>query len=624
MRIILSAFFILIMSLHVSAQQNETFSNYMKGLPTASVPLSGSEPMIVMQSGLAKQTAVNSVGAVATGVDIRTLGADGTAANDDTAFKAAFALTSPANILIPNGTWNLPCSAHYSAASGVRLVGQNQFSTVIKFPSGCSFNSGNSLFFWQSVSGGGVQNLTIDLNTPLTPTATYSVIQANSQLAVIDGFSVINVSLLNMVAANSGSVTVGGISPLSVAGLTFSNLVIQNNYIQFKAAYTAQALCVAMTTVNNSGFITGAQIVNNTCVGGDIQIDGNNALVSGNDVSGFGFGSGLFFPASGSHHQIVNNRIHDTTAGRDINNTPHLGIEIHSPYSTVQGNTLFKLGGPGITADADYTTYSDNLIFDNGKQGGVGTQSGIFVEVVESTGTGVLIGSGNNIFDDGAGTQVYAIEFGGSIPSSASIRLSAGSKYSGVTGAFLFNSAMGAIQSDWLFTQTIACTTGVGCASASFTGLDTASYKEWNLACREVTPFSASQKVLVQVGEGSTPSWNTSANYAVKMNQTSGAGVTFISTATSFGLIGGGSWDNTNGNPGSFSMTFGDLSFAPGTAFKHAFYIGQFFDTTLSDDNAFNGQGWWNGDTNAITAIRVISSSGNLYFSCTLMGRPAQ
>lgn len=47
------------------AQQTQTFSTYMKGLPTASTPLSGAETTLVLQSGTVKQIPVISIPATA-------------------------------------------------------------------------------------------------------------------------------------------------------------------------------------------------------------------------------------------------------------------------------------------------------------------------------------------------------------------------------------------------------------------------------------------------------------------------------------------------------------------------------------------------------------------------------
>lgn len=55
------------------AQQNETFSTYFNGLPAATLPLAGSEPMIVMQTGLAHQTAVTNSSVMPSGTVCPTL-----------------------------------------------------------------------------------------------------------------------------------------------------------------------------------------------------------------------------------------------------------------------------------------------------------------------------------------------------------------------------------------------------------------------------------------------------------------------------------------------------------------------------------------------------------------------
>lgn len=44
-----------------TAQQTQTFSNYVKGLPVATLPLMGSEPTVILQSGVAHQTTVTAM-----------------------------------------------------------------------------------------------------------------------------------------------------------------------------------------------------------------------------------------------------------------------------------------------------------------------------------------------------------------------------------------------------------------------------------------------------------------------------------------------------------------------------------------------------------------------------------
>ena len=385
-----------------------------------------------------------------TGEDIREFGADGTMNNDAMALTATFAMTTNPFIRIPVGSFALPCRTYYNALSAIKLIGDDEYDSIFQFASGCAFN-GTDLFEWNGVGGGVVENLTIDLNTPATPTASYATLSARAYAGNLNGFTVQNVRLINGVAASIGAISVWLVNLAAAGGHSLTGAVIAHNYLSFAATATAQNLCIGETTVSNAGSITGTQILSNTCVNTGMQVDGSNQLVANNDISGFSFGAGIYgadsntIPASCRNIQIKDNRIHDTAAGVDINNAAHLGLEIHCPYSVIDGNQAFNLGGPGIVSSGDYTTITNNLTYDNGKNGsggagGIGDQAGINIQVLQpgdsfSTGAGVVVGAGNNSFDDGPGTQKYGIIFGSSVTTTNPIRLTAGSKYSGVTQA---------------------------------------------------------------------------------------------------------------------------------------------------------------------------------------------
>jgi hypothetical protein len=61
MRKSLAAIFVLLFTPVACGQSSVTFPSYMSGLPAASTPLTGTEPLIVMQGGNVLQTPVTSV-----------------------------------------------------------------------------------------------------------------------------------------------------------------------------------------------------------------------------------------------------------------------------------------------------------------------------------------------------------------------------------------------------------------------------------------------------------------------------------------------------------------------------------------------------------------------------------
>lgn len=156
-------------------------------------------------------------------------------------------------------------------------------------------------------------------------------------------------------------------------------------------------------------------------------------------------------------------------------------------------------------------------------------------------------------------------------------------------------------------------------SAISFKSLDTASFKQWKLACQDVTPVSA-VAVGLQIGEGSTPTWKTSGSYRyAQMDNVIGTVASASSgTATMFNL-GLNAYNSTQAAPAIITATTGDLGYGRGTKMLN-FNVGYF--KIGSGLASATGSGYWNGDTNAITAIRVIATSGNLNGTCTLEGRP--
>jgi hypothetical protein len=152
-----------------------------------------------------------------------------------------------------------------------------------------------------------------------------------------------------------------------------------------------------------------------------------------------------------------------------------------------------------------------------------------------------------------------------------------------------------------------------------FTNLDTTDFTAWRLTCHDLTPNPSAVQMAIQVGEGAGPTWETGNNYVYNESE-SPSGTLSTNTNGSVGsvLVGFGSWDSTNGASGSFVATFGNLSLS--TGHKVFSYVGAYSKSAVGQTPIW-GMGEWIGDTNPITAIRVIAvGGGNFYGVCTLEG----
>lgn len=549
------------------------------------------------------------------------MGAAGNGTADDApAFTAAFARTDSPTIYLPPGTYRIPCGNYFTAASAVSFVGAGQGVSTIKLDAGCTITS--DIFKWDGKSGVSVRNLTIDFNTPMVPSTVRNGVAVWAYSGNAANTVIQNIGLIN---------TVDRMIPLSpgaaAGGFTVSNALIANNLITMTPG-TLQNQCIAFTTNENAGRVDGHKVVGNTCVGSGIQIDGTNFVVQGNDVSAWKFGTGIFgafnnpviSPQSCQDGIIAGNVIHDTTAGVDVNNTSFGGIENSCRATVLSGNTFYNLGGAGILNYASDSLIEGNSCrnvgFNGPAAGGVGDQS--CIHVAESYVTGAPFNSanvtvtGNKVWVDG-GFPLYGYYETDNLTSRVTIR---GNDITGATQNLRIVSPNTSSDVEYISTKgSLIGTT----ASLEWTGLDTASFKSWSLTCRQLTPAAAA-KIGVQVGQGPTPTWMTGATYVSSQAYNNGAIVASVTSATDTAIwIGSGNYDNTATAPANFQMTFGDLAYVAG--YRLASFAGGYLAAGVGYVST-SGSGAWIADTNPITAIRVVASSGNFYGSCTLSGRP--
>lgn len=152
-------------------------------------------------------------------------------------------------------------------------------------------------------------------------------------------------------------------------------------------------------------------------------------------------------------------------------------------------------------------------------------------------------------------------------------------------------------------------------ASLAWTGLAGSDYR---LTCRNIVPATDNVGPYIQFGEGATPTWVTTG-YAWARAGTifsTGGALGSNSSTSDIGIaIGGLGLANTAGDGLSGSADLYNVN----ATVRHAVAGHVQFRFTGSGDLLAVFGGFYGTDTNPITAVRVILSSGNISTgSCTL------
>jgi len=587
-------------------------------LPARPQPLSREQAGAVATAGTAWESLARYQGEF---MSATALGFVGDGATDNTAAVGRlFALTGSQRVYFPPGTYMLTScpSATWTAASAISLVGAGRGTTTIRFPSGCAFSA--DIFEWNGKSGVTIADLTLDLNNPVTITnsTVYSVIDVRAVSGSATGFAVERIAIIN---ANPGLYL---ISPYAV-GHALNGLVIRHNYLQFAtpvAGDQSNNSSAIEMSIGTDGSIPHAVIEGNTVIGTVVQIVGQGGLLLGNDISGQG-GAGLYtgetVPPTCDSWLIMSNSVHDAAS------TDHLvGFEIHCPHTIVANNQAYRNGGAGFFDSADYVLFTGNKAWDNGKAGpstnlGVFNTSGFWIYPnTPFVGVGITL-IGNIAFDDGAGIQLYGIGFCCSL--TLPVTVDPSNNFTGVTQAILQQGLPGtvenAVNGGWIYRSKQTAVAGSAVASFAWTRLDTGSYHEWQLTCREIVPASA-VKVYVQIGEGTGPTWIT-RDYAVSEYGVEGGKAITVADTESGLPIDHTTLDATGAAPANFTLQMGDLS----TGRQKQLRITSAYRTSTGGPwGSLSGAAVHYGDANPVTALRVIATSGGLNGSCVVEGRP--
>lgn len=192
--------------------------------------------------------------------------------------------------------------------------------------------------------------------------------------------------------------------------------------------------------------------------------------------------------------------------------------------------------------------------------------------------------------------------------------------------------------------STITCTTGV-CSAVSggspaevlissqtaisgttthlnFTPLPTSPYRALRFACSNLLPTSNTATINVYVGEGGGPTWETAASYVIEQiygrNDTTMGMASSNGSATSPDLVAGGLLDFDPSAPGAIEVVLANpgLSGVHKTA-RSSISMLRNGDTTPLTQAATS---YWGGDTNTITGLQFIVSTGTFGGNCSEYG----
>lgn len=158
---------------------------------------------------------------------------------------------------------------------------------------------------------------------------------------------------------------------------------------------------------------------------------------------------------------------------------------------------------------------------------------------------------------------------------------------------------------------------GYNITEAAFTGIS-ASYDRYRLVISMLVPMTNGVAINMQFGQGAGPTWKTASYYWAQ------TGISSAGTSATSGAAG---------TDTSIDLVYGNLANNAANRGVGTIEISSLGDTTttktLTADFSYNsgtayirsvGCGEYNGDTAAITALRLFASSGNIAIKAALYG----
>lgn len=137
-------------------------------------------------------------------------------------------------------------------------------------------------------------------------------------------------------------------------------------------------------------------------------------------------------------------------------------------------------------------------------------------------------------------------------------------------------------------------------AALSWTGLDTTNYDSFELVLENIIPVTNNRPLLLQVGTGATPTWQTSGYVNLFASQTGGITASTDNSGSVQVTVGNTSNLGLSGNINIGNLGAGTYKFARG---NYAYYNANISIGVIA--------GYYNATT-AITALRLIFDTNNI------------
>jgi hypothetical protein len=213
-------------------------------------------------------------------------------------------------------------------------------------------------------------------------------------------------------------------------------------------------------------------------------------------------------------------------------------------------------------------------------------------------------------------SATYTYTVGGGGAGGVGTGTSAQTGQAGKTGIIVVTELYGVVGGASPSLAFISTQTASAAASMQWTGLGS-TYNTYQLSCNRVFPATNTTTIYIQVGEGGGPTWETSSYQWSVMYMTSNT-----NTVNGF----------SNSSDSGVQLVVGSNTLAASSAFEATIFnvpvsgvnkmvtaIPVYADATPNVNFLFLSGGYL-GDTNTVTAIRVIASTGNISGTCTLYG----
>ena len=373
-----------------------TDSVKISALPTATLPLSGSETFPLVQSGATVQTPISTLASPI--FNVKSYGAigDGTT-NDTVSVQSAINAANAAGggtVFFPKG--NYSCT-NLTGYGNIIYAGVGSGASLVTARSGTT-----DLFTFLAQSNIVVRDLTLDYNN-LTPGGFYNVlgfIGCSNQK--VQNVNVLNMDLIGIGCNGSNytwieNCTIKRSSPIATP---------TNEAILFTTGYGS----------NSYLWVTDCVIVNSGTL-----LDCTNIVFRGNYVVGWQYGAGFSHGnTTGNNYAVVDNNYFSCSySGLDGNGFSCKGIEFFGSNGRISNNICWNNGGSGIYCGGPANIITGNLCYNNGLYTAE-VSGGISLGYLTATTNAQYSIVSDNICYDTAGasgTQDYGIAISSSITS---------------------------------------------------------------------------------------------------------------------------------------------------------------------------------------------------------------